>query len=287
MSKIDRLQKNDFATYRRCMAENSAYLKINLDLNEPVEASDFAALFAGFSDDFEDYLRGNHPDLAGESKIYVRKVKDGSIIADLFADAKHTIAVLDSGLIILAFAALFNKRVRDFIQGKRSGDNKVKLTNVMRSLRALANDPNGRMTLTGFRWKDSWWAQEFEAVLTANDARDAIKTIEGEIVDLQAIGHSDRKRVLMAFTRSDVGEAKVGKNTGERVVIEELHKKPLALTYASELAEERIKHEIREADENVFKKGFMVDVNVKTVRGKPAAYAVVEVHDVFDLPDDD
>ena len=91
----------------------------------------------------------------------------------------------------------------------------------------------------------------------------------------------------MSFTRSDVGEAKVGKSTGERVMIEELHKKPLALTYASELAEERIKHEIREADDNVFKKGFMVDVNVKTVKGKPAAYAVVEVHDVIDLPDDD
>jgi hypothetical protein len=59
----------------------------------------------------------------------------------------------------------------------------------------------------------------------------------------------------------------------------------LALIYASELVEERIKHEIREADENVFKKGFVVDVNVRSIGGRPVAYAMTHVHQVIDLPD--
>jgi len=57
--------------------------------------------------------------------------------------------------------------------------------------------------------------------------------------------------------------------------------------YASELSEQRLKHEIREAEDNVYKKGFVVDVNVKMVNGKPAVYAVTNVHEVIDLPDDD
>ncbi len=90
----------------------------------------------------------------------------------------------------------------------------------------------------------------------------------------------------MIFTRSDIGTAQVGKPSGERVKIEEISAKPLALIYASDLAEQRIKHEIREADDNVYEKGFVVDVNVRSSNGKPAAYAVTHVHQVIDLPDD-
>ena len=56
--------------------------------------------------------------------------------------------------------------------------------------------------------------------------------------------------------------------------------------YASEMAEERIKHEIREADDNVYKKGFVVDVNVQYVGSKPKVYAIRNFHSIIDLPDD-
>ena len=90
----------------------------------------------------------------------------------------------------------------------------------------------------------------------------------------------------MRFTRSDIENVKVGQPSAERVVIEELSERPLALIYGSDLAEKRLKHEIREADENVFKKGFVVDVNVRSSGGKDVAYAVTHVHQVIDLPDD-
>jgi hypothetical protein len=38
------------------------------------------------------------------------------------------------------------------------------------------------------------------------------------------------------------------------------------------------------ADENVFKKGFVVDVNVRSIGGRPIAYAVTNVHQIIDLP---
>jgi predicted nucleic acid-binding Zn ribbon protein len=70
------------------------------------------------------------------------------------------------------------------------------------------------------------------------------------------------------------------------VVISEISEKPLAITYGSELAEERIKHEIRESDDNIFKKGFNVDVKLQLSGGRPVAYSIMHVHDIIELPDD-
>jgi hypothetical protein len=92
--------------------------------------------------------------------------------------------------------------------------------------------------------------------------------------------------MLMVFTRSDVNSVEVGRRSGERVKIESLLEKPLALMYGSKLAEERIKYEIREGDDNIYKKGFVVDVNVQTLNGKPVAYSVTNLHQVISLPDE-
>ena len=89
----------------------------------------------------------------------------------------------------------------------------------------------------------------------------------------------------MVFVQSNIKDTGLGKRTGERAVIESISDKDLPVIYASELAEQRIKHEIREADENVFKRGFVVDVNVEDRNGRPVAYRVTHVHQVIDLPD--
>jgi hypothetical protein len=67
--------------------------------------------------------------------------------------------------------------------------------------------------------------------------------------------------------------------------VEEVSEKWLSLMYGVEIAEARIKHEIRKADENVYKKGFVVNVLVKLRNGEPVAYSVTDVHEVLYLPD--
>ena len=92
---------------------------------------------------------------------------------------------------------------------------------------------------------------------------------------------------MMVFERSSTRVAAVGKRSGERVVIEDFDAKARPLIYASDMAERQIKHEIRESNDNVFKKGFVVDVNVTTKDRRPVAYAVTHLHQIIDLPDDD
>jgi hypothetical protein len=79
-------------------------------------------------------------------------------------------------------------------------------------------------------------------------------TISPEYKHLEKQVDNAANRVLMTFTRSDVNDAPKDKKSGERVVIPEISSRALPIIYASEVAEQRLKHEIRDADDNIYKK---------------------------------
>ena len=87
----------------------------------------------------------------------------------------------------------------------------------------------------------------------------------------------------MTFKRSDIRDAGIGARSGERVVIEQISERDLALIYGSRLAEEQIKDQMRNTDENIYHKGFVVDVNVTTKGGDPVAYSIKHVHQIINL----
>jgi hypothetical protein len=68
----------------------------------------------------------------------------------------------------------------------------------------------------------------------------------------RATEHALHERVLMRFVQSNIKRPAMEKRTGERVIIEEIDKADRPLIYASELAEQQIKHEMIEANENVY-----------------------------------
>ena len=61
---------------------------------------------------------------------------------------------------------------------------------------------------------------------------------------------------------------------------------PRAVVYDSQLAAERIKHEIGQGDTSIFKLGFFVDCYVEKLRGRPVACRVTAVRNIISLPDD-
>lgn len=91
---------------------------------------------------------------------------------------------------------------------------------------------------------------------------------------------------MMRFVRPSIEKVSSHKRTGERALIESIYGKALSVLYASDLARERIQHELRVAP-YPFNLLFDVDVNVEISRGKPVAFRVVAVHDVTDAPDDE
>ena len=94
------------------------------------------------------------------------------------------------------------------------------------------------------------------------------------------------ENVLLRFFQSNLKEGAPGKKTGERVVIEVVHPKDLAVTYETDLVRDRIKHEMSNGDRNVYKLGFLVDCYVEKSNGRPVLYRVTDIHEVFEIPDD-
>lgn len=268
--------------------KDGAYLEVKLHLDDPVEISDFAALFAGLGSEFERYLSDEHPEMHGSARMYVQEVRKGSVVATLFAQIPDMIGMMDSVVVVLTFGALFNKRIRGFITGNSLPKaTKPQLNDILRTIRALAQDAQGTMTLKGIRHTQGLFTTDFEATFTASEARAAARTIEHQKLELDRVTTADHKRVLMTFTRSDVGNASVGKRSGERVVVPEISERPLSLIYGSDLAEAQIKHEIQNSQDNIFKRGFIVDLNVVFAGARAVAYSVTHLHSVIDLPDDD
>lgn len=274
-------------SYSLVMSETDAYLSIKLDLGEPIEIGDFAALFSGMGGQFEEYLKENHPNAVGSVRMYVREVRRGSVVADLVAHIPDLIGVMDNVLIVTGFAALFNKRVRTWIVGDHvEGAKKSTLRDANDTIRAVASANKGSAVLTSYKYENGLWKETIEAEFTVPEARAAAKTIEEQKEALDKISNADYERVLMTFKRSDIGSASVGIRSGERVIIEEISDADLPLIYASDMTERQIKDQMRNTEENIYHKGFSVNVNVQSRNGRPIAYSVTNLHQIIDIDPD-
>ncbi|WP_421855895.1 hypothetical protein [Oricola sp.] len=273
-------------TYSQLMEESKGYLTVRLDIKKPVEIGDFASLFAGMGGQFDAYLREFHPELRGKAQMYVKEVRKGSIVADIFPNVPDLIGYMDNVLIVLGFGALFSKRVRALISGQFIDDaKKSDIKEIGDTIKSVSNDSGGQMKIESVTYEDGVWRRNLEIKFDTKEARAAQRTLEEQKNALDQIEHVDYQRVLMTFERSRKSDTDLDK-TGELVVIGEVNEKPKALIYGSELIEQKIKHEIREADDNIYKKGFVVDANSRLRDGRIVAYVVTQVHQIVDLPDE-
>lgn len=268
------------------MTDQNSYLTLTLNLAEPVEAGDLGKMFEALSKEFEDSLEGNNPDLVGQAKIYIKEIRKGSIIIDLLPLIRDAIGVMKDAKVISDFSVLLQNRLKPLFSGKPSGlKTKGDLITVANLIRAVANDQNGNATLESATFKQGVFRKQLDIKFDTRQARTAISTVEREILLIEQTTGQPYERVTMVFVRSSITDSDLGKRSGELVIVEVISRRGLPLIYASELAEQKIKHEIRESDENIFKKAFVVDVNVELRGGKEIAYRVSHVHQVFDLPD--
>ena len=268
--------------------EEETVLTLRIDTEKPIELSAFVLAFTSLAAEYQRQTQEIFPE--ADAKIYVKEVRKGSYEADLIPYIPliaPIIASVDQVMIIEQFVTVWGKRISALVTGKL-GDwepTKNDLKTLSDATEAIARDPNASSTLEAVHFRDGKREVEAFFKFTTADANKAKKTIEDQTQLLELHNNEIHERVLMVFTRTDIGNAQVGKRSGEKVVIEEISPKAFAIMYASSLAEERIKHEIREDEGNVYMKGFVVDVSVKTVNGRPSVYAITHVHDIIELPD--
>ena len=273
------------------VSSSPVVLTLKIENSQPIELNDFVGSFTSLAREYRKSVAGD-VNFEDDAKIYVKEVRKGSIIADLVPLIVETAPIVASHanqiLQAVEFVKSMELRVSKLIEGEAPDSaTKSDLDSWGNYVAAIARDPDASSTLEAAVFEDG--KREIRAALTFNTggAQKAEATLQAAKRMLEKEHNEVFERVLMIFTRSDVRDAPNGKRSGERVVIEEISKRDLAIMYASDLAKERIKYEVREENDNVFKKGFVVDVMAMTKNDKPVAYKILEVHDVLDLPEDD
>ena len=265
-------------------------LTLTINNSKPIELSEFVGMFTSLATEYQRTTRASD-DFENEAVIYVQNVRAGSIIADLVPVLESTAPLIASYADEILHAAEFVDKWADRIKKLASGVipdgfGKSDLKVFTDATQAIAHDPNASATLEAATFEDGKRELRAAFKFSTADAQSIARTIDAEYKRLESKDDDDHaNRVLMIFTRSDINDAPTDRRSGERVVISEISDRSLPLIYASELSEQRIKHEIRDADDNIFKKGFVVDAKVLRRGERPLAYKVTEVHSVIDLPD--
>ncbi|HEY0112167.1 MAG TPA: hypothetical protein VGB59_03335 [Allosphingosinicella sp.] len=267
---------------------------LRLETKRPIQIGDFVSAFTALGNEYERFIRVNRPDLAPEASIYVRQVREGSIEAELIpmavTGAAMMLNAMDQMMILEQFVQLYGGRLKTFFkpQGRLSNATKSELVDFLDQVRAIANDPEGTAEIEAVDYRDGHRKVRAAIKFRTPEARTARAEIVDQQRELQSRSDVDHERVLMRFVRPSIEDVALGKRTGERAVIEKVYPKALPVVYASDLAEQRIRHEMLQSHENVFKKLFDVDVNVELRGdGKPMAYRIVALHTVTDALDDE
>ncbi len=282
------LGRVDSSFYAESMAGVTGHIEIFIDVEDPIELGDFVTAFTSLANQYRRYMKQAHPDLKDDALIFLREIQPGSIIADLIPSAVSLITTMDQALIVENFVRLYGNRLGQYFKlgGRQEDASKTELKDFMGQVAAIARSKNGRGQIRAVSYEGKKRKVRATIEFNTQTATQATKEIEDHRVELDAISSADYERVLMIFKRSDIGNTAVGVRSGERTIIEEISEDDLAIIYGSELAEERIKDQMRNTEENIYHKGFVVDVNVTTKGGRSVAYNITHVHQIIDLPQD-
>jgi hypothetical protein len=280
--------------YSQLMSERPSHLTLKLDTNEPIEIVDFIGAFVSLSDDFDRYVVAEYPNNRTESRCYVQQIRAGCIEADIITNlssiAMATLAApvqtIEYIMVLEDFVRRWGARAQALISNKFDPgqlESPRELRDFIKAARAIACDPAASFRLEAATFADEKREVRAEFRFSTPEARAMIANAEDRERLLTKPENTVHRRVLMRYTRTDVHDATINKRSGERVVIEKISEKDFPVIYASEMAERQIRETIREADDNAYKKGFVVDVDVERIGERIVAYSVMNVHQVIDF----
>ncbi|RWR31336.1 hypothetical protein D2T31_04880 [Sinirhodobacter populi] len=268
------------------VAEGTPRIVIEIRNKDPIDLLDFSAQLTGIAREHEARMRADHPGIdVDETRLLVVDVRKGSIIMELLPVLAPIVATVDYANTVIDFVKHMQAGLSALIPsgGRLENATTQQLKNFGDTVHAIAQDSDGQLHIAA-RHQNGDVIQEF--VVSRSDAKAIEVNATAQRKELQRPGQNIYHRVLMRLHQSSVEDLKVGKRTSEKGIVERIDDVPRTLIYASDLAGQRIKDEILKPDGNPFQKGFIVDLDVETVGGRPKLYRIMEVHDVIDLEEE-
>ena len=250
-----------------------ATLTITIENTRPIELSDLTNSLQSLGRQYSRYLSKNKVRVTPESKLYVQEVRNGSAVFELidllpvglaFANAENFNTLIDFGKNLGEVYKWFIGKGPKPKEELREPD----LKNYEAILSPVAKDSGSQMLFTG-NFNDSPITIYQVNSLEANAAQNSIGRLINEQRLIQPGGyHENVVFYLHVFKNQPTS------GTGEKGVIESISQLPIKVTFASDT----VKAEIGFIQgQNPMLIGFIVDVQVETIQGKPVLYNILRV----------
>ncbi|WII95959.1 hypothetical protein LU276_03865 [Moraxella haemolytica] len=239
-------------------------LIIHIQNHEPIELKDFATSMNALACEYEQKHKG-------EVKLLIKEIRQGSIIATLITAgvavlpfAEHANTILDFGNHLM--------NILSYLKGDKASSQppltQQSLTNIHKFVEPVAKDGGSIVQVEG---------NNNMIIINSAEAKEIQRNAQLELSRLNAPMTGTHKKALLYFnqTRAD------NKHGGDKGVIEAISPKEVKVIFDTPELKNRI---IRESDK-VYDNAYIVDVNVQTIKDKPALYTVMDFYEIVPLND--
>lgn len=259
--------------------EEEQMLTVKIENSQPIDLVDLTTSFMALADEFQSFAGSKNDDHSiPNMKLYVRELRSGSIIAELIPIAQQADWLLDHKDALGAFVTNLNDTIQFFLGSEKralvGAPTRAEAERISKIVEPVAKDSASQLIIQ---------ASDFAKVEVhhhihlesrdANALQNGVRRFLGPDLPAEAIKHD---QLMVLDQVKNVASSK----TGDRAIIEAIWPNAVRLQFMSDQA----KRQVLELDENPFQKVFIVDVEIRSVGGKPALYRVIEVKDTIERP---
>lgn len=252
-------------------------LIIKIDNSKPLELLELTKSFVSLANQFNSFVADSSTSTDREAKLYVKEIKSGSIILELYEFATQSaLPFIENINTIVGFAG-YLKEAYNFFLGKTKESSQTFTHNDYKELSQIvnpvANDNASQINIS------TTVNNKIDIHLTlnsteANAIQNIIQRQDKELKSPAVLDDAKTKVLLTLFqTRADTSAT-----TGNKGTIEEISSKAIPLIFDTEEINQKMLHQ----DFSPYEKIFVVDVKIQHVGGKIAAYKITNFHEALD-----
>lgn len=259
------------------LIDSDMQVVIELKNGEPVELLDFANSMLGAGNQYAHYLERNGlASAVPDAKLYIKEIRQGSIIATLGALAPDVIPLIAQYNVVHDFAGHLRAVAQLLLGNDRSEAKRldsVTLRNVSKFVEPVAKDAAAQLnvgTIENHGVINVFSLNSTEANAIQNRAKLLLK-----MQDEHKVQAGEHREVAMYWVRATNSEKDA---PADRATIESIYPKPVKVRFASA----ELRRLMLQDEPHPFRKAFIVNVKVETVDEKPILYYVTELLEVLD-----
>jgi hypothetical protein len=259
----------------------STFLRVTIANSEPVDLLDLARCLGALGNEYLRNAQRQGIAVRGEDvKLLVKEVRNGSIEIDLvqFALAASAVTAASNFNAICDFARNLKAGMEWLIEKKgdkpESMTSRASLKNYHDILEPVAKDKNGCLTIAPIQVNGP--VQNLSLNVITVHANAGQNASDRELADMKEPTTAIREKVILHWyqTRNDPAT-----KTGDMAIVECVTEDPVKTLFLGEST----KAQMLSMEQNIFRKAFIVDLRVDTLRGKPKLYVIHAIHDAIDL----